>query len=56
MEGTNQSYTIYIIQEREFIRLKEETYKVGITQNIIRRYSEYPKSSKSIDPCIGDAA
>jgi hypothetical protein len=48
MEETNQKYTIYIIQEREFIRLKEETYKVGITKDIIRRYSEYPKSSKLI--------
>ena len=33
---------------REFIRIKEETYKVGITQDITRRYSEYPKSSKLI--------
>lgn len=48
MENIKNSYYIYIIQEREFIRIKEETYKVGITQDIIRRYSEYPKSSKLI--------
>ena len=48
MEKTNDCYYIYIIQEREFIRIKEETYKVGITQDIISCYSEYPKSSKLI--------
>ena len=54
MEETNGSYYIYIIQEREFIRIKEETYKVGITQDITRRYSEYPKSSKLIYTRICD--
>ena len=54
MEITNDCYYIYIIQEREFIRLKEKTYKVGITQDIISCYSEYPKSSKLIYTRICD--
>ena len=39
---------IYIIHEREFIRLKEDTYKIGRTQDYEERLTQYPKSSKLI--------
>jgi hypothetical protein len=37
---------IYILQEREFIRLDEQTYKIGETENPHRRFFGYAKSSK----------
>jgi hypothetical protein len=39
---------IYIIHEREFIRLNEDVYKVGRTQNLMRRIKDYPKDSELI--------
>jgi DNA-directed RNA polymerase subunit RPC12/RpoP len=39
---------IYIIHEREFIRLKEDTYKIGRTHDYEYRLTQYPKSSKLI--------
>ena len=48
MDNAKYYYYIYIIQEREFIRMKEDIYKVGITKDILRCYNEYPKSSKLI--------
>jgi DNA-directed RNA polymerase subunit RPC12/RpoP len=44
---TNEGF-IYIIHEREFIRLKEDTYKIGRTQDYEERLTQYPKSSKLI--------
>lgn len=37
---------LYIIQIREFVKTNEPIYKVGRTCDIIRRYSQYPKSSR----------
>lgn len=39
---------LYIIIEREFIRMNENIYKIGCTNDIIRRYKQYPKDSKII--------
>lgn len=39
---------IYIIKEREFIKTNESIYKIGCTNNIIRRYKQYPKYFKII--------
>ncbi len=40
---------VYLIQPREFIRLNEQTYKIGkTTQEINKRMYGYPKSSKVI--------
>ena len=36
---------IYIIQEREFIRLNEPTYKIGKTTKRMKRFNTYPKGS-----------
>lgn len=40
----NSAY-LYIVYEREFIRLKQDVYKVGYTENIKQRMSQYPKGS-----------
>lgn len=45
---------LYIIIEREFIRIDEKIYKIGCTNNIIRRYKQYPKDSKIIYAIIHD--
>jgi len=38
---------IYLIQEREFIRLNESTYKIGKTKKEgLARYNNYPKGSE----------
>lgn len=38
---------IYLLQEREFIRLNEQVYKIGKTsQHNLKRFNQYPKSSK----------
>lgn len=41
---------IYLLREREFIRLKEQTYKIGKTakENPFLRISQYPKGSEII--------
>jgi hypothetical protein len=36
---------IYIIHEREFIKCKENVYKIGRTEDIIKRIKKYPKNS-----------
>ncbi len=47
----------YIVQEREFIRLNEPTYKIGkTTQSFDKRFGQYPNGSvakimKSVDNC-----
>lgn len=44
-KNTSQGY-VYMLQEREFIRMKEPVYKVGkTTQELYKRISQYPKSS-----------
>lgn len=43
---------IYMIKTREFIKTKEEIYKIGKTErNVLSRASEYPKNSQLIT-CI----
>lgn len=37
---------IYLIREREFCRLNEETYKIGKSKNIDNRIRQYPKNSE----------
>ena len=45
--GTNMDGTVYIIQEREFIKSKEPVFKMGMTiRSIEKRMSGYPKGSK----------
>ncbi len=36
---------VYILQEREFIRIKEPTYKIGQTEDIHVRFGSYSKQS-----------
>lgn len=36
---------IYLIQTREFVRLKENTYKIGRSHNLKNRVKNYPKNS-----------
>lgn len=36
---------LYIIKEREFLKTNENIYKVGCTENINKRVSQYPKGS-----------
>ena len=44
---------IYLIREREFLKLNETVIKIGRTQNISRRFGEYPKGSTLmfVTPC-----
>lgn len=37
---------IYLLKEREFIRMNEDVYKIGRSKNIKQRISSYPKDSK----------
>ena len=37
---------VYLIREREFCRLNEETYKIGKSKNIDNRMRQYPKNSE----------
>lgn len=41
----NNNGHIYLLREREFIRLDEHTYKIGKTTQSIRRFRGYPKDS-----------
>jgi hypothetical protein len=37
---------IYLLREREFVRLNEHTYKIGRTTNtLVNRFGDYPKKS-----------
>lgn len=36
---------LYIIKEREFNKTNENIYKIGCTNDIIKRYKQYPKDS-----------
>lgn len=44
----NSSGYIYIIKTRECIRMKENIYKIGRTEDIIQRMKQYSKGSKLI--------
>lgn len=44
----NYDNYIYILQEREFIRLYTHIYKIGVTNSLHNRMGHYPKSSKMI--------
>lgn len=37
---------IYLIHEREFMRLDDNVYKIGRTDDVKRRLSQYPKGSR----------
>lgn len=37
---------IYLIYEREFMRLGDNVYKIGRTDNVKRRLTQYPKGSR----------
>ena len=37
---------IYLIHEREFMQTEQEVYKIGRTDNVARRFSQYPKGSR----------
>jgi len=45
---------IYLLKEREFIKTKENIYKIGRTFTLKNRMKQYPKNSKIIivQPCI----
>lgn len=49
IKNINTSYNdmgfLYIIQEREFINTGEEVFKIGCTQDLIKRFKQYPKGS-----------
>lgn len=58
-ENENESQPlefIYLLREREFIRLNEETYKVGkTTQPRLKRFDQYPNGSEVLFfRCIKD--
>lgn len=49
MNELSEDEYVYIVREREFIRLKEHTYKIGkTTQEPNSRFASYPKGSKVI--------
>jgi len=39
---------LYLVQEREFIRSGEQTYKVGKSRNVGQRMVQYPKDSRIV--------
>lgn len=43
---------IYLINSREFNNIKEPTYKIGRSNDIHRRYKEYPKDSILLYSCV----
>ena len=45
---------IYIIKTRECIRMKENIYKIGRTEDILKRMKQYPKGSKLIYTVLTD--
>ena len=42
----NRSGHLYVIKEREFIKTKENIFKIGKTINIVNRMPQYPKQSR----------
>jgi hypothetical protein len=49
-EQHSETNSMYIIQEREFLNLRQPVYKIGITKKVCNRMGQYPKGSKII--CI----
>ena len=46
---------IYLVQEREFIKLDDNTFKIGRTKNLMQRMSQYPKGSRLLfNICVQD--
>ena len=49
---------IYLLREREFVRLNEDCYKIGRTsQDPVKRFEGYPKGSEiilyvAVDNCL----
>lgn len=39
---------LYMIREREFVRLEEPVYKIGKSLNFERRFQSYPKDSQIV--------
>lgn len=37
---------IYLIREREFVRMKEDVYKIGRSKHFEKRFASYPKDSE----------
>lgn len=48
MKPTTTPGYIYLIVEREFVKSKENVAKVGRTNDIMRRFKQYPKGSKLV--------
>jgi hypothetical protein len=49
MEEENDEEYIYIIKEREFVKSKENVYKLGMTKNVKNRMGDYPRGSRIKD-------
>lgn len=47
-EQIDNSGYIYVIREREFVNMNQNVYKIGRTDNFLRRFSQYPKNSEII--------
>jgi hypothetical protein len=47
-EDVKEQNYIYCLMEREFLKSKESIYKIGKTNNIFKRFKQYPKGSKLI--------
>ncbi len=45
MTTTTEGY-VYMIHEREFMVQGQTVYKIGRTNNVLRRFSQYPKGSR----------
>jgi len=48
IKSDNKNGFIYILQLREFIKTKEQIYKIGMTNknDFLTRFKQYPKKSK----------
>ena len=44
-ESNDNNNFIYLLKEREFVKSKEQVYKLGKTQNPRNRLAAYPKGS-----------
>lgn len=42
------SGVVYLLREREFIKTKENIYKIGKTRDISNRMKQYPNDSEKI--------
>ncbi len=44
----DKSGYIYVIREREFVNMNQNIFKIGRTENFLRRFSQYPKNSEIV--------